>query len=125
MFIVNAYITVAVGLAVVTAIMLGVLRWQHAASVNRRILRMMLTFGIDEQTARDADELLDIDMETVRRRCRRCPEPGTCRRWLNGESLPGNAFCPNAPEFAAVVEAQRCRLRYDPKHRPGRRLDET
>jgi len=124
MFIVNAYITVAFGVAVVTAIMLVVLRWRRTASVNRRIVRMMLTFGIDAHSARHADELLDIDMDTVRRRCRRCPEPATCRRWLNGDSVPGNAFCPNAPDFTAAVEAGRWRLRYDPEHRPGRRLDD-
>jgi hypothetical protein len=64
---------------------------------------MMLTFGLDEATARNADALLDIDMNAVRRRCRCCPSPETCERWLNGETVPGNEFCPNAPQFAAVA----------------------
>ena len=84
---------------------------------------IMETFGIDEATARNADALLDIDMNAVRKRCRRCPSPETCARYLNGETVPGNDFCPNAPQFAAVVQARQCRLRYDPGHRPGRRLD--
>jgi hypothetical protein len=123
MYIVNSHITIAIYLAVFLLVTAATFRWQQSKSVKRRVIRMMLTFGIDEATARNADALLDIDMNAVRRRCRRCPSPETCERWLNGETVPGNDFCPNAPHFAAVVAARQCRLRYDPGHRPGRRLD--
>lgn len=125
MYIVNSYITVAIYGAVFLAASIAAFRWQQSRAVRRRVLRMMLTFGLDEETAQNADALLDLDldMKTVYRRCRRCPSPETCARWLNGETVPGNDFCPNAPTFAAAAQARQCRLRYDPGHRPGRRLD--
>lgn len=123
MYLVNSHITIAIHLAVFLLVAAATFRWQQSKAVRRRILRMMLTFGIDEATARKADELLDIDMNAVRRRCRRCPSPEICERWLNGETVPGNDFCPNASRFAAVVQARECRAHYDPGHRPGRRLD--
>jgi hypothetical protein len=123
MYIANSYITFAIYLAVFLVVTVAVFQWQQSRTVRRRVLRMMLTFGLAEETARNADALLDIDMKAVRRRCRRCPSPETCERWLNGDTVPGNDFCPNAPQFAAVVQARQCRLRYDPGHRPGRRLD--
>ncbi len=123
MYFINSHITVAIYLAVFLMVSAAAFHWQQTRTVKRRILRMMLTFGIDEETARNADALLDIDMNAVRKRCRRCPSPETCERWLNGETVPGNEFCPNAPQFAAVVQERQCRLHYDPAHRPGRRLD--
>jgi hypothetical protein len=123
MYIVNSHITIAIYLAVFLLVTATTFRWQQSKAVKRRIVRMMLAFGIDEATARNADVLLDIDMNAVRRRCRGCPSPETCGRYLNGETVPGNDFCPNAPQFAAVVQARQRRLRYDPGHRPGRRLD--
>lgn len=123
MYFANSHVTIAIYLAVFLLVTVATFRWQQSKAVKRRIIRMMLTFGIDEATARNADALLDIDMNSVRRRCRRCPSPETCERWLNGETVPGNEFCPNAAQFAAAVQARQCRLRYDPKHRPGRRLD--
>ena len=123
MYFVNSHITIAIYLVVFLLVTTAAFRWQQSKAVKRRIIRMMLTFGIDETSARNADAFLDIDMTAVRRRCRRCPCPETCERWLNGETVPGNAFCPNAPQFAAVSEARQCRLNYEPGHRPGRRLD--
>ncbi|HSM30196.1 MAG TPA: DUF6455 family protein [Woeseiaceae bacterium] len=119
----DSHITLVTILAVFLSAVIAAWRWRQSKAVRRRITRMMLTFGIDGATARDADALLDIDMDAVRRRCRRCPSPATCERWLNGETVPGNDFCPNAPQFAAVVQVRQCRLRYAPGHRPGRRLD--
>ena len=123
MYIGNSYITFAIYLAVFLLVAVAMFQWQQSRAVQRRVLRMMLTFGLDEATARNADALLDLDMDAVRRRCRRCPSPETCERWLNGETVPGNEFCPNAPQFAAVAQARQCSLHYDPGHRPGRRLD--
>ncbi len=123
MYIANSHITFAIYLAVFLVVTVAVFQWQQSRAVRRRVLRMMLTFGLDEDTARNADALLDIDMKAVHRRCSRCSAPQTCERWLNGDTVPGNDFCPNAPQFAALVQARRCRLRYDPGHRPGRRLD--
>ena len=123
MYVINTYVSFAICLAVVLVVTVAAFQWQQSRAVRRRVLRMMLTFGIDAETARNADALLDIDMSAVRRRCHRCTAPDTCNRWLNGETVPGNDFCPNAPEFAAVAQARQCRVRWDPRLRPGRRLD--
>ena len=96
---------------------------RRAVVSNRRMFCMMLACGIDENTARHANQLLDIDIQDARRRCRRCPAPEACDRWLRGEAVPGNDFCPNAARFMAAAEAERCHLHYDPERRPGRRLD--
>ena len=123
MYIGNSYISFAIYLAVFLLVTVAVFQWQQSRTVRRRLLRMMLTFGLDEETAQNADALLDLDMKTVYRRCGRCSSPDTCERWLSGETVPGNDFCPNAPQFAAAAQARQCRLRYEPGHRPGRRLD--
>lgn len=120
---VNSYIAAGIAVAVIVSVLFILYHWHGIFVSNRRIYRMMLTCGIREDTARFADQLLDIDMDGVRKRCRRCPVPETCERWLNGEAVPSNHFCPNAWHFASVVEAGEKPLRYDPGHRPGRRLD--
>lgn len=120
---INSYVIITIYLVVFLAVSVAVFQWRQSQAVRRRVRRMMLTFGIDEATARNADALLDLDMRAVRRRCRQCPEPDTCERWLNGETVPGNGFCPNAPQFAAVAPARQCCMNYDPRHKPGRRLD--
>lgn len=123
MYVINSYVTFAIYLIVFISISVAVFRWRRSQAVRRRVLRMMLTCGIDEHTAQNADALLDLDMRAVRRRCRRCPEPQVCERWLNGAAVPDNTFCPNAPQFAAAAPSRQCRMNYDPGHRPGRRLD--
>jgi hypothetical protein len=120
---VNSYITAGIAVAVLVSVLFILYFWYKIFVSNRRIYRMMLTCGIDEDTARLADQLLDIDMVGVRRRCRVCPVPETCERWLNGEAVPNNQFCPNVWHFANAVKPRRPHLRYDPAHRPGRRLD--
>jgi len=116
-------VTVALIIIGVAGIMITLRVWLHAIVSNRRMYRMMLTCGIDEKTARNPDELLDIDLKAARRRCRRCPAPKTCDRWLKGETVPGNDFCPNAARFVAATRVGQCRVTYDPSQRPGRRLD--
>lgn len=123
MSVINAYVSCALYLGIFLILAVATLQWRQSRSVRRRVLRMMLTFGIDAETARNADAVLDIDMSAVRRRCHRCPAPDTCERWLNGETVPGNDFCPNAAEFSAVAQTRQCRVRWDPRLRPGRRLD--
>ena len=123
MALINSHTTIALCLGVFLLVAIAACRWQQSKAMKQRIIRMMLTFGIDEATASRANALPGIDMNAVRSRCRRCPSPKTCERWLNGETLPGNEFCANARYFTAVRQARECRLRYAPGHRPGRRLD--
>lgn len=120
---VNSYITAGIAAAVVISVLFIVHYWYRIVVSNRRIYRMMLTCGIDDDTAKYPDQLLKLDMDGVRRRCRNCPVPETCDRWLNGEAVPNNHFCPNVWHFASAVDSGQDQLRYNPKHRPGRRLE--
>ena len=120
---VESWVAVATGLAVICGMTVIACSWVRSTIVDRRIVRMMVASGIDESIARQADRHLDIDIREVRRRCRACPEPETCERFLSGGAVPDNSFCPNAQRFRALVEPTGCRLNYDPGHRPGRRLD--
>jgi len=120
---VGSYVTVTLAIIGIFGMTSIIRNWLHAVASNHRMYRMMLACGIDETTARNAGELLGIDIQDVRRRCRRCPAPETCDRWLNGETVPGNDFCPNAARFMAAAEAGQCRVTYDLAQRPGRRLD--
>jgi len=116
-------LTIALVIIAIAGMMIIIRVWLHAVVSHRRMYRMMLTCGLDEKTASNPDKLLDIDMKAVRRRCRRCPAPKTCDRWLTGEAVPSNDFCPNAARFITAVKAGQCRVTYDPARRPGRRLD--
>lgn len=119
----QTYVALPLVIIAVVGLMITIRYWQRAAICRRRMYRMMLTCGIDDATARNPDEFLDVDMQQARRRCRRCPSPETCDRWLNGEAIPGNDFCPNAERFTSAAEAPSCCASYDPARRPGRRLD--
>lgn len=123
MDVVDSWSTVAIGVAVLVGITIIILNWVRSLISNRRMYRMMLSCGIDEDTAKYADQLLDIDMGSVRRRCRNCPVPETCERWLRGEAVPSNDFCPNVWHFLGAAQNTQDQSKYDPEHRPGRRLD--
>jgi len=120
---VGSYVTVTLAVFGIVGMMIIFRNWRNSVVSSHRMHRMMLACGIDETTARNANQLLDIDMQDARRRCRGCPAPVTCDRWLNGEAVPSNNFCPNAARFMAAAEACQCRVRYDLARRPGRRLD--
>ena len=120
---VQSYVTTALAIIAVVGLMIAFRYWHRVAVCRRRMYRMMLTCGIDDATARRPDELLDVDMRSARKRCRNCPAPDKCERWLNGDAMPGNDFCPNADRFMAAAEDRLYRTCWDPARRPGRRLD--
>jgi len=120
---VQSYVIMVLLIISVASMMIAVRYGLQGVVSGRRMYRMMLTCGVDDATARNPDRLLDIDMRAARKRCRRCPSPEICDRWLNGEAVPGNDFCPNAARFMAAAEARRCWQTSDPARRPGRRLD--
>jgi len=120
---VESYIAVTLVIIGVVSLMIIIRNWGLATVSNSRMYRMMLACGLDAMTASNADQLLDIDMQDARRRCRRCPAPDTCDRWLNGDTVPGNDFCPNAARFKAAADTSQCRVTYKLSRRPGRRLD--
>ncbi len=123
MDIVQSYVTASMVFIGIVGTMITIRYWRNALVCNRRMYRMMLTCGIDETTASHPDQLLDVDMRVARKLCRRCPAPDKCDRWLNGEAIPCNDFCPNAARFMAAAEAGLCQTSWDPARRPGRRLD--
>lgn len=120
---VESWVGVATGIAFLGGMAVIVGSWVRSTIIDRRIVRMMVACGIDESIAKKAGSQLEIDMRAVRRRCRACPEPETCERFLSGAALPDNGFCPNAAKFSALIQPTACRIHYDPRHRPGRRLD--
>jgi uncharacterized protein DUF6455 len=107
MYFVNSYFTVALFVAVIASIIIVILRWQSAVAANGRLQRMMVSCGIDRAIAENAEQLLAIDMDAVRRRCRHCPVTVQCDHWLDGESIASNSFCPNAWHFARVAGSRR------------------
>jgi len=100
MHFVNSNFTVAMALAfIVGIIILAILHWRNSVATESRLTRMMLSCGIDEETAAKADQLLNFNMEAVRSRCRHCPVTHLCDSWLDGEAVASNSFCPNARIF--------------------------
>jgi hypothetical protein len=120
---VEFWAAVVTGLSVLGGLSVIAYSRVRATMVDRRIVRMMVACGIEESIAGLPDRHLDIDMNEVRQRCRACTEPETCERFLSGAAVPDNGFCPNAARFRALAEPESRCIRYDPGHRPGRRLD--
>lgn len=107
MYLVNSYFTVALALAVVGGVILAILDWYKSVASNNRMKRMMVSCGIDVQTAEKADLLLQIDMDAVRTRCRHCPVTYLCDSWLDGLAVAGNGFCPNAWIFQRAADSSQ------------------
>ncbi len=104
---VNSYITVAVWLVVIGIVIIAILRWHVSDNSESRLKRMMLSCGIDEVTAQYADNLLKLDMDAVRSRCRQCVATDLCDRWLDGEAVAGNSFCKNAWYLTAAARSRQ------------------
>ena len=107
MYFVNSYFTVAIYLAVIAGVMIALLRWHESNAVNRRLLHMMVSCGIDDETAANADQLLKPDIDVVRARCRNCADTDLCDRWLDGDAALGNSFCSNAGYFTVAAGSSR------------------
>jgi hypothetical protein len=106
MYFVNSYITVAIYLAVVVSLVLAIFHWRNSLATDSRLRRMMESCGIDRETAENADQLLKINMNVIRDRCRHCPAIRLCDQWLNEEAATSNNFCPNAPVFRDAAKLQ-------------------
>ncbi len=106
MYFINSYFTVAVYLALIAGASLAILYWRRSVNANSRLVRMMISCGIDidRQTAVKADQFQDLDLNAVRTRCRHCPVTDVCDRWLAGEAVVSNSFCPNAWYFMTAAD---------------------
>jgi hypothetical protein len=60
MFFDNSYFTVAIYLAVIVAVVVAIHHWHQSAAVDSHVQRMMVSCGIREKTAANADQLLDL-----------------------------------------------------------------
>ena len=107
MHFVNSCFMVAICLAVLAGITIAILHRRKTLATESRIKRMMVCCGIREMTALHADAILKLDMNAVRSRCRHCPVTGLCDRWLDGEAIAGNSFCPNAWHFETAAKSGR------------------
>ena len=105
MNLVNSYFTVAILVAVIAGIAIAVLYWRQSLATESRIRRMMVCCGIDGMTAIYADNVLKLDMNAVRARCKNCPVTEKCDRWLAGEAVAGNSFCPNVWHFTKAADS--------------------
>jgi hypothetical protein len=103
MFFDNSYFTVAIYLALIVAVVLPILHWHQSTTVDGRLQRMMVSCGIDEKSAVHAEQLLNLDMDAARSRCRNCQVTVLCDRWLDGETDVNNSFCPNAWLFTRAA----------------------
>ena len=107
MYFVNSYFMVAIYLAVFTGAIIAVLHWRKSLAATRRLQRMMLCCGIDRNATVRANPVLNLDMDAVRFRCRNCPVTDLCDRWLDGESIGSNSFCPNAWHFIEAASSAK------------------
>jgi Family of unknown function (DUF6455) len=107
MYFLNSHFTGAIFFAVIVGTIIVIRRWRSSIAANSRLKRMMVSCGVDKAIADNADQLLAIDMDAVRLRCRHCPVTVQCDHWLDGESVAGNSFCPNAWHFARAAGSRR------------------
>jgi len=99
MYFVNSYFTVAIYLMLIAIIVGAAYYWYSLVASESRLKRMMVACGIDALFAIKADEILSLNMGDVRTRCRHCPVTDLCDRWLDGEAVASNSFCPNVWHF--------------------------
>ena len=88
-------------LAVAVAIAVGYRRYLAAGS-ERRMRAMLEAVGVDRDliASRDAATI----MAEVRGRCRQCQSESVCERWLEGEEVGKNEFCPNRQVFEILKQ---------------------
>ena len=80
-------------------------RLYQARTSERRMLRMLEATGLDPEIAASGD--LETIMGEVRQRCRHCQSEGLCERWLEGEEVGSNEFCPNSRVFEILKKYSR------------------
>lgn len=89
-----------VGAVLMIAVTVGlVVTWRRyqASNSERRMLTMLESVGLDPAIASSGD--LNAIMDEVRKRCRHCQSEDVCERWLKGEEIGDNDFCPNSRVF--------------------------
>lgn len=93
-------IIAAVVMAGVVFTLFVALRRYMAAASERRMMSMLERVGLDPAIVASGDT--EAIMKEIRQRCRRCTAEAVCERWLVGDEVGENAFCPNAKVFEAL-----------------------
>jgi hypothetical protein len=93
--IIAGMVMVGVALAIVVAI-----RRYMIAGSERRMMSMLERVGLDPAIASSGDT--EAIMKEIRQRCRSCATEGVCERWLAGDEVRENDFCPNAKVFETL-----------------------
>ncbi len=75
-------------------------RQYMADQSERRMRTMLIKIGLDPVIASSGDS--QTIMREVRQRCRTCSSEDVCERWLTGEEIGENVFCPNAEVFESM-----------------------
>ncbi len=75
-------------------------RSQVAAASERRLTNMLERVGIDP--AIDSSGDTETIMKEVHQRCRSCTSVGVCERWLAGDDVGENYFCPKVKVFESL-----------------------
>ncbi len=97
-------IEIAVAMVAASIVLLMWLQGSMTATSIGRMMRMIARIGLAPGRLARRDRQTVNLMEGVRQRCARCPREDRCERWLAGELEGGNAFCPNARIFEALIE---------------------
>jgi len=64
------------------------------------MMSMLKHVGLDPFIASCGDT--EAIMKEIRQRCRSCATDGLCERWLAGDEVGENDFCPNAKVFETL-----------------------
>lgn len=104
MFFSNSYFAVALFVGTIAIGIFAAYYWYNLVASESRLKRMMVASGIDTLVAIKADEIPELGMDEVRTRCRHCPVTDLCDRWLDGEAVASNSFCPNAWHFKQAAQ---------------------
>lgn len=81
------------------ALLVAIRRYMASAS-ERRMTSMLQRIGLDPAIVSSNDT--EAIMKEIRQRCRSCMSEDVCERWLAGEELGENVFCPNARVFETL-----------------------
>ena len=84
----------------VACVLVFAIRQYMAAQSERRMRTMLIKIGLDPAIVSSGDS--QTIMREVRQRCRTCSSEDVCERWLTGEEIGENVFCPNAEVFESM-----------------------
>ena len=95
-------IAALVMVAVAFILLVEIRRYMTAAS-ERRTMNMVKRVGLDPTIV--SSGYIKAIRKEIRQRCRSCTNKDVCERWLAGDEIGQNVFCPNAKIFESLKRA--------------------